>query len=117
MKEDEKNIDVASRVISLERRIAGLDFLSPVELAQFMTDKDRILNHQKEMKIDIKEIKTSITQLSDMISKERFDNMQKLNELEKDLVGVKTRIAVYTSVGSGLGAIIGWIIGTFPLGK
>lgn len=113
MREDEKKTDVIDRVVSLERRIAGLDFLSPIELAQFMTDKDRILNHQKEMKIDIKEIKTSITQLSEMITKERYDNMQKLNELEKDLVGVKTRIAVYTSVGSGLGAVVGWFIGTF----
>lgn len=111
MRDEEKSIE--GRVTSLERRIVGLDFLSPVELAQFMTDKDRILNHQKEMKIDIKEIKTSITQLSDMITKERYDNMQKLNELEKDLVGVKTKIAVYTSVGSALGAMAGWFIGTF----
>lgn len=109
MRED----NLFERLLNVEKRVAGLDFLSPIELAQFMTDKDRILNHQQEMKIDIKEIKSSIAGLFEMISKERYDNMQKLNELEKDLVGVKTRIAVYTSVGSSLGAFIGWVMGTF----
>lgn len=110
-------VDLDSRVVAVERQMKNFDFIGPVEMAQFITDKERILNHQAEMKADIKDIKNSITGLYNVISKERIDNMEKLNELEKDLVSVKTKIAVFTSLGSGVGVIIGWVLSNLNLTK
>lgn len=118
------------RILKLENKMDYYsDQLDPYELIQVKTDKDRILNHQAEMKSDIKDIlkafhmgdlknSNKFNEIESLILKSSIDQEKRNADLEKKmelrLAKIESKMSHWsnnwTSVATIISILIGWAL-------
>lgn len=80
------------------------------EMIEIKLMQQRILSHHEDFKNNFKEVGKKFDAVNDKVDDLKDSLGSRIHDIEKDLVGVKTKIAIFTAMGSGVGVFVGWLL-------
>lgn len=80
------------------------------EMLEIKLMQKQILNHHQEFKTNFKEVNKKFDDFNKKVDELKDNLGTRITDIEKDLVSVKTKIAIFTALGSGVGVFVGWLL-------